>query len=131
MKLHCGECGAPMRLTEGPYGKFYSCVRYPVCRGVHGAHQNSGKPLGIPANRQTIEWRKKAHAVFDPFVKKWFVKRSDGYTFMRSVMGMKRYEAHISRFNIEQCKRLIHIIQDAEKTYVKKQQTESLGEPRK
>lgn len=108
--IKCGECGAPMRLIEGKYGKFYGCVRYPVCKGVHSAHQNSGKPMGIPANRETIEWRKKAHAKFDPYVRQWFRNRREGYMFLQNVMGLPAKDAHISHFNIEQCQKLIKIL---------------------
>lgn len=109
-ELKCGECGAPMRLIEGKYGKFYGCVRYPMCKGVHSAHQNSGKPMGIPANRETIEWRKKAHAKFDPYVRQWFRNRREGYMFLQNVMGLPAKDAHISHFNIEQCQKLIEIL---------------------
>lgn len=109
--IKCGECGSRMLLKSGEYGLFYSCIRYPACRGVHSAHQNSGKPMGIPANRETIEWRKKAHAVFDPYVKKWFTNRREGYKFLQTTMGMTPSEAHISKFNIEQCQKLIGIIE--------------------
>lgn len=111
-EIRCGEtgCGSPMRLIEGKYGKFYGCVRYPVCSGVHSAHQNSGKPMGIPANRETIEWRKKAHAKFDPYVKQWFRNRREGYAFLQNVMGLSAKDAHISKFNIEQCQKLIEIL---------------------
>ena len=108
--IKCGECGAPMKLKESRFGKFYGCVRYPACKGTHSAHQNSGKPMGIPANRETIEWRKKAHATFDPYVKEWFKNRREGYTFLKNVMGLPAKDAHISKFNIEQCKKLINII---------------------
>jgi len=104
-----------MHLVNGKYGKFYGCDRYPECKGVHAAHQNSGKPMGIPANRETIEWRKKAHARFDPFVKKWFSNRREGYQFMQNMMGLSAREAHIGRFDIEKCKKLIEIIDRTEK----------------
>lgn len=103
-----------MRLIEGKFGLFYGCTRYPVCKGTHSAHQNSGKPMGIPANRETIEWRKKAHNTFDPYVKKWFRNRREGYRFMQNAMGLSPRDAHISKFDIEQCKKLIKIITDSE-----------------
>lgn len=115
--IRCGECGAHMTLKTGQFGLFYGCTRYPECKGVHGAHQNSGKPLGIPANRETIEWRKKAHAVFDPYVEKWFPNRREGYVFLQQVMGMTASEAHIGKFDIEQCKKLIMLVQNSEKEY--------------
>lgn len=29
----CPECGAPMTLKAGRYGEFYSCTKYPACKG--------------------------------------------------------------------------------------------------
>lgn len=29
----CPECGAPMTLKSGRYGEFYSCTKYPACKG--------------------------------------------------------------------------------------------------
>ena len=120
MNINCGDCGAKMLLKKGEFGLFYGCIRYPVCKGVHGAHQNSGKPLGIPANRETIEWRKRAHAVLDPYVAKWFKNRREGYVFLQNIMGLNASEAHIGKFNIEQCKKLITLIEDSEKEYREK-----------
>lgn len=121
----CGECGAPMLLKtttkytnkDGSPKKFFGCSRYPACTGTHSAHQNSGKPMGIPADKETKTWRIKAHALFDPYVKKWFPTRADGYKFLQNVMGMTVKEAHIGKFNIEQCKKLIFLIENSEKAY--------------
>ena len=30
----CQECGKPMLLREGKFGKFYGCVDYPKCKGI-------------------------------------------------------------------------------------------------
>lgn len=113
--LKCGECESPMRLIEGAYGKFYGCTRWPICKGVHSAHQKTGQPMGIPANRETIEWRKKAHALLDPFIKEWFPSRTQGYKFVQNAMKMTRSQAHIAKFNIDECKILIDIIEKANK----------------
>jgi len=33
-ELLCPECGAPMELREGRFGRFYGCTRYPECKGT-------------------------------------------------------------------------------------------------
>ena len=117
--IKCGECGASMVLRtttkmlskEGLPLKFYGCSRYPECHGTHSAHQSSGKPMGIPANKETKEWRQKAHALFDPYVAKWFSNRREGYKFLKNIMGLLPEDAHISRFDIEQCKKLILLLE--------------------
>jgi ribonuclease HI len=35
--LKCPECGAPMVLRTGKYGKFYGCSRFPKCNAVQPA----------------------------------------------------------------------------------------------
>ena len=66
-KKDCPDCGAPMELVPSQLGEdrwYYRCTTYPDCRGSHGAHPD-GSPLGIPADAETREYRKLAHAAFD------------------------------------------------------------------
>lgn len=109
---HCGECGSKMVLRKSKYGLFYGCIKYPECKGTHGAHQNSGKPLGIPADEETKEWRVKAHAEFDKFWKLYGYKRPEAYELLQTIMSMSPKEAHISRFNIDDCKKLLKKLED-------------------
>lgn len=109
----CPECGAVMVLREtkkyttkdGKPKKFYSCSRWPACNGIHGAHPN-GEPMGIPGNKETKLWRMKAHAAFDEAYK--HLPRKKRYAELQKVMGLSESEAHIARFDIDQCKTLIH-----------------------
>lgn len=110
MSLVCPECGAKMVLKTSKYGPFYGCVRYPECDGTHGAHANSGKPLGIPADKETKEWRIKAHDKFDSMWKMLGYKRSEAYQMLSDIMKLSKDKAHISMFDIEQCKKLISLL---------------------
>lgn len=107
MKIICPECGAGMVLRNSKYGLFYGCSKFPNCKAAHGAHQKDGTPLGIPANQETKEWRIKAHDAFDKFWKEWDYKRKEAYVLMQTMMNLSPKEAHIGKFNIEQCKKLI------------------------
>jgi ssDNA-binding Zn-finger/Zn-ribbon topoisomerase 1 len=112
--LICPECGAPMVLRNSKlYGKFYGCTRFPACKATHGAHAD-GTPLGIPGNKETKQWRIKAHEAFDGWRKhlKGIMDRSEAYEVLQSVMDMSPAEAHIGRFNIEQCQRVIKIFSE-------------------
>jgi len=110
--LTCPECGAPMTLRESRYGLFYGCSKWPECRGSHGAHPD-GTPLGTPADIRTKKLRMVAHNAFDPL---WrgdhaiFDSRGKAYLWMQDVMGMGQHEAHISRFDREDCKKLVEAI---------------------
>jgi hypothetical protein len=92
------------KTRDGKPKKFYSCSRWPACSGIHGAHPN-GAPMGIPGNAETKAWRIKAHAAFDESYKD--LPRPERYKRLMYVMGLTEEEAHIARFDIDQCKRLI------------------------
>lgn len=55
--------------------------------------------------------RIRAHAAFDPLWQNGIMKRRDAYRWMSWVMGLPQEEAHISMFNIDQCNRLIEIME--------------------
>lgn len=111
----CGECGAPMVLREttkypnkdGSPKKFWGCSTFPACRGVHGAHQDSGKPLGVPGDGPTKAARIRAHAAFDTLWKGGAMSRTRAYEWMRTVMELEKREAHIGKFTAAQCERLL------------------------
>lgn len=111
-KIYCPECGAEMVLRNSKYGLFYGCSRYPECQATHGAHQNSGKPLGVPADKETKQWRIKAHDIFDTYWKRWGMKRQEAYKFLQTTMGLSLKEAHIGRFTKQQCQELIQKLND-------------------
>jgi hypothetical protein len=106
----CPECGGTMVLRASRFGPFYGCKNYPRCTASHGAHKKTGKPLGTPADKVTKQERIATHAMLDPL---WngmklpvFNDRREAYRWMAEVMGMTADEAHIGRFDAEQCKRL-------------------------
>ncbi|GGI07718.1 type I DNA topoisomerase [Egicoccus halophilus] len=37
--VRCQECGKPMLLREGRFGKFFGCVDYPKCKGIRNLQQ--------------------------------------------------------------------------------------------
>lgn len=107
--LDCADCGAPMRLKKSKYGKFYGCTRYPKCDGIHGAHQESGAPLGTPANKATRQARIAAHAAFDAVWKRGFLHRSGAYRWLADALGITTDECHIGQFDAEMCRRVVEV----------------------
>jgi len=115
----CPECGASMVLREtkkftddmGEPRMFYGCSRWPECTCTHGAHP-TGEPMGIPGNKETRQWRMKAHSVFDPWWQKKGMKRRESYKELQKIMNMSEEDAHIAKFNIELCKTLIAKLQE-------------------
>lgn len=103
------ECGGKLVLKQSRYGPFYGCTEWikTRCPGAHGAHED-GKPLGIPAPKAVKQARMKAHASFDRLWKERPPRMSRGgaYVWMQRAMNMTPDEAHIGRFDVEQCERL-------------------------
>lgn len=110
--LACPDCGAPMKLKGSRHGLFYGCTKWSEtrCCGSHGAHPD-GRPLGIPATRDTKDARIRAHAVFDQLWQYRGAKRREAYRWMKRVMQLSRSEAHIGRFTLEQCEQLIALVE--------------------
>jgi zinc-finger-containing domain len=108
--LDCPDCGAMMTLVPHDQKVIYRCVRYKTagCRGSHGAHPD-GKPLGIPAPWPVREFRRRTHNVFDllwrPPVGR--LSRSAAYQWLQETMNMTPDQAHISRFDVAQCERVL------------------------
>lgn len=104
----CPDCNTPMVLKKSKFKNpyFWSCPHFPACTGSHGAHPD-GSPLGVPANKETKEWRIKAHEVFDTLWKCGGINmnRKKAYKLLAEKMGVK--EVHISEQDIEGCKRVI------------------------
>ncbi len=111
-ELVCPECGAPMILRNSQYGKFYGCTKFPVCRATHGAHKDTGEPLGIPGDAETKKLRMEAHELFDKLWITKLMKRQDAYRWLQNAMGMTKDEAHIARFDKQQCRTLIGMLKD-------------------
>lgn len=118
-EISCGDCGSPMVLREttkfrghgGKPRKFYGCSQYPACRGIHGAHQETGAPLGIPASAEVRLARKAAHEVFDLLWQEGHLTRRRAYEWMREAMGLEE-SAHIANLDLAQCKRLVELASD-------------------
>ena len=109
--LVCGECGvARMRLIAGPRGPFYGCMRYPDCKGTHGAHPD-GKPFGSPANSATREARTRTHQVFDQLWKSGKMTRDEAYHWLANKLKISPRQAHIGHFDVDRCERTIQLAQ--------------------
>ena len=108
-------CSGRLVLKESKYGLFYGCTMWPQtrCPGAHGAHPD-GTPLGIPASKETKQYRMKAHDAFDRLWKQptKVTDRAGAYKWMRAVMHLTEEEAHIGRFTIEQCEELCRHVKD-------------------
>lgn len=111
-EVNCGDCGAPMILKPSKFKNpfYYQCPNYPICRGAHGAHPD-GSPMGIPADKATREARIEAHRVFDDWTTANDYGRNRAYRELSELMDLDKDEAHISKFDEDECNRLIELIE--------------------
>lgn len=125
----CPYCNQEAIWTENKaiygknYGSSYMCYLCKPCNAYVGCHKNTRKPLGTMANAETREWRKKAHAAFDPTWKydtnvysgtstqkcqgkSQNIRRSKAYDNLSKHFGR---EIHIGESDIETCKKIIEV----------------------
>ncbi|MCG1029288.1 hypothetical protein J5S49_13405 [Virgibacillus halodenitrificans] len=116
--MSCPYCGnlAEFISSKNFYGTDYGTNLY-VCRQCDarvGTHGKGKTPLGTMANNQLRTLRKLCHKHFDP---KWKYKgkarqqaRRQAYAWLQDVMGLSPQEAHIGKFNEDQCRKLLKIL---------------------
>ena len=108
----CPYCGKEAVWTENKavygknYGKSYMMYLCKPCDAYVGCHENTRKPLGVMANREMREWRKKAHAVIDPIWKSGRMPRGKVYGILSKKLGK---EVHVGESDVETCKKLIEL----------------------
>lgn len=120
-KINCPYCGKPAVLTDSAevyrrsYGMIWICRPCKAWVGTYKDGKNT--PLGRLANAELRDWKKKAHAWFDPL---WKAKirrdhcgkteaRTAAYAWLAKKLGIPGEECHIGMFDIEMCKKVIEI----------------------
>jgi len=107
----CNLCTGDVILVDSTivygssYGNIYYCLR---CGNYVGVHKETDKPLGLIADEQTRKARIYAHEIFDNLFKSKLMTRHNSYKILQAIMDMSQDEAHISRFDKEQCGELIN-----------------------
>ncbi len=102
-RVICPACKIAMPLITTAYGKQYVCS---TCDMTHGAHQHTGEPLGIPADKETRMARMAAHNAFDPLWKSGRMKRREAYAWLAGELGIPIEKCHIGSFDLETCDRV-------------------------
>jgi ssDNA-binding Zn-finger/Zn-ribbon topoisomerase 1 len=108
-QLVCPDCGATMRLKYPAHGPaFYSCVRFPSCRGSHLARAD-GSPVGIPADAQTRKARADAHRALDTLWQNGRRTRSQAYALVAGLVG---HPVHLGSLDLGQCLSVIAAVEE-------------------
>ena len=91
----CDYCGTPADFVDSSvvyhghsFGMIYLCPR---CGAYVGVHKGSDKPLGRLANSELRNWKKAAHAAFDPLWKygPYRGRRNEAYRWLSEKMGTR------------------------------------------
>lgn len=115
---YCGEMAVFMT-SKDYYGKDYGTNLYTCkpCDARIGTHQRTANPLGTMAKPELRALRMQAHKLFDPLWKpnhkgdgRSRMSRKEAYTWLRDTLGLDKKDAHIGKFNEEQCERLIAVL---------------------
>lgn len=116
----CPYCHKEAKLVDSiivykvrSYGPIYLCQ----CKSgwsYVGCHKGTTKPLGRLADKELREWKKRAHAVFDPIWKNRKKKRPDAYKWLAEKLGIERVKCHIGMFNVDMCKKVFEACVDYE-----------------
>jgi hypothetical protein len=114
VKLLCPYCGKQAQLVDSSivygghsYGPIWDCR---PCDAYVGCHRGTKKPLGRLANKELREWKKKAHAVFDPLWRSGAMRRTHAYAHLARIMHLPKHEAHIGMFDVMQCRKLVELL---------------------
>lgn len=111
--MTCPYCNKPAKYGPNEefygrrYGRSYMCYYCKPCGAYVGTHNNTDKPLGTMANKELRDWRRKAHAVFDPIWKSRKMKRQDAYRWLYNKTG--RW-IHMGESDIETCKLVVETV---------------------
>ena len=114
--MKCPYCGSRAIFMDSKiiygksFGMAYVCKNFPACDSYVGVHKGSNRPLGIMANSELREWKKKAHSVFDPLWKNGMMKRGQAYEYLSKALKIKVEECHIGMFDIDKCMRTYELL---------------------
>jgi len=121
LKVVCPYCMKDAVLTDSAevyggrsFGLIWLCRLDSAWVGIHKNSHNHA-PLGRLANKELREWKMKAHTAFDALWKDGLMTRKAAYSKMQSLLDMTPAQAHIGKFDVEDCMRLV-VKLDEEKT---------------
>lgn len=114
----CPYCGNPSCLVGGdtiyPHRpdlhekKFYSCAS---CDAYVGCHWDGATPLGRLADEELRKAKSTAHAIFDPLWKSRKISRGMAYGWLAKTMGIPKSKCHIGMFDVDQCNKVVYLVQ--------------------
>ena len=113
MVVICQYCKKPAKFVDSKiiYGKSYGMIYLcKDCNAYVGVHKGTSRPLGILANAELREWKKKAHASFDPLWKTKLMTRREAYEWLAKQMGKSLEKCHIGMFDVSECEQVVDLV---------------------
>lgn len=113
----CQYCGHEVIYTSNAeiYGKEYGngkCYKCNNCDAYVGVHDGTDIPLGILANIELRNLKKKAHAMFDPIWKRKKKYRWQCYHQLALKLDIPVKECHFGWFNKDMLEKSIQILKN-------------------
>ena len=120
--IKCPYCGNRAKFVDSKviygrsYGMIYLCR---PCDAYVGVHKGTDQPLGRLANAELRDWKKRAHAQFDPIWQRGQFKGNRGaaYDWLSKQMDLPKSETRIGMFDVSQCKRVVSVMENERKKY--------------
>lgn len=92
--------------------RFYLCA---PCNAYVGCHPGTDKALGTLADAALRVARSRAHSAFDPLWRNAPGNRGkarrESYKQLAAMMGIEYKDCHIAQFDIEQCRRVVELVE--------------------
>jgi len=112
----CPYCSGKAVLTSSAevyggrdYGPIYLCR---PCHAYVGCHKGTNRPLGRLADAELRDWKKRAHAAFDPLWKQGYMERRGAYAWLGGALEKKKEDCHIGMFDVDTCKKAVEVCQE-------------------
>ncbi len=103
-------CGARMQLRRTELRLWYACSA--GCAEVVPAHFN-GRPNGVAVPLELATARSRAHRALDQLWRSYRMSRPAVYKWLSARMGLPNERAHIGCFTVEQCNRVVRLVDGA------------------
>lgn len=107
-KIKCADCSVRMRL-QGRARLKYVC---PKCNASLIAGQN-GKPMGVPVTKETRQWRRRAHTVFDQLWRSGVVTRSSAQRWLAKQLGIPTNRCHFGYMEKAMLEKVVRLCDEA------------------
>jgi len=99
--MNCPMHGIPLQAVRTRFGVRRRCP----CKGCTVVLWDG--PTSTPADKETREWRQKAHAEFDAIWKGGHLTRAKAYRLLSRHLGIPFEQTHIGMFSIATCRKTV------------------------